>query len=123
MTMADVTEKAVETATDTTKEVVAGDAALALSALKGKAELLFSHPVHHAKLLLLIEADAVFGHLAARGLTVDTWRVWTALFTLGGGENILTEATVKLRGRTGVTRHGILGFGISGGLEDPPGLP
>ena len=113
----------VETGLEDAEEIVTGDAAHALGALEGEAELLLGEAVHHAKLLLLIETDAVFGDLAAGRLAVDTRRVRTTLFTLGGGENILAEATVELRGGTGVTRHGLLGFGRGGGLKDPPGLP
>ena len=101
----------VETGLENAEEIITSDAAHALGALEGEAELLLGQAVHHAELLLLIEADAVFGDLAAGRLAVDTRMVRTTLLTFGGGENILTEATVELRGRTGVTRHGVLGFG------------
>ncbi len=109
----------VEAGLENAEEVITSDAAHALGASEGQAELLLGQAVHHAKLLLLIEADAVFGDLAAGRLAVDTRRVRATLLTLGGGENILTEATIELRGGTGVTRHFGFLFVRSGGWIGP----
>jgi len=100
----------VETGLKDAEEIVAGDATHALSAGERETELLFGEAVHHAKLLLLIEADAVLGNLTASGLTVDARRIGATFFTLGGVEDVLTETTVQLGGRSSVAGHVFLFF-------------
>jgi hypothetical protein len=103
---AEVIDDAVEPGLEELQEPFAGDAALPFGDREHAAELALEQAVDVAGLLLLIEADGVFRHLAARLGAVLAGREIAAFEGLAGAKNELAEAAADASGGTDIAGHG-----------------
>jgi hypothetical protein len=98
---------AVEAGFQQLQKTFAGDATFLLRDFEHAPELALEKPVDVTELLLLIEANRVFGKFAAELRAMLTRRVPTAFEGFARTEEVLTEAAADASGRAGITSHGL----------------
>src|SRR5690606_30914636 len=102
---AEQVNRAVETRLEQLQKTLARDAALALGVLEHAPELTLEETVDITELLLLVQADGVFGDLAAEFRAVLARRITAAFESFAGAKKVLSEAAADAGGRAGVTSH------------------
>jgi hypothetical protein len=98
-------DHAVEAGLEQLEETLAGDAALLLGDGEDAAELALEQAVDVAQLLLLVEADGVFGEFAPGLGAVLAGGKIAALKRLAGAKDELAEAATDAGGGADVTSH------------------
>ena len=102
----EVIDDAVEPRFEKLEKPLARDAAFLLGDGEHAPELPFEQAVDVARLLLFVEADGVFRHLAARLRAVLAGREIAAFEGLAGAKNELAETAADASGGTDIAGHG-----------------